>query len=402
MRDKIVIRGILLFWGAIVALVVLQTFHPMLPDALLHGVEIQRTPAVTVKAALLGTLAKDLDSSLARRLGFRGILIKTDNQLYYSLFRELPLRGENAGLVLGIGGSLFGRNYVTSLNNADRITHAAIEKEVIQMRRLQDDLARKGKGFLFILTPSKAQTMTEQLPAKYVRAGRGREGSNYADLIGLLDLHRVNYADGQGFINKTRATSQYPVFYKSGTHWSYYAAYLFSSTLVPRMAGLTQRELPSLKLYNINRKTAPMYSDGDLYQLTNVFTDNCFLDDVYFYPDFVSSGEGKNLRPLRVLAIGGSFMETVNSFLLGYEIAEEITFFGYFKRATLYRGLTMSPLGLDPRSLTREDLNKLVAHNDIVIIENNISTIGILGHGALDPLINAVRKGPETVTTESR
>ena len=91
-------KKLLLFAAVVFCLFLALPLFQMLtgfpPDYKLAGVETPvARPPLGLSAWWQGTLQSGFDTWLSQNIGGRGVLVRTANQLRYSLFRELPVRG---------------------------------------------------------------------------------------------------------------------------------------------------------------------------------------------------------------------------------------------------------------------------------------------------------------------
>ena len=124
------------------------------PDLPLAGAEgAVEAPAIGLGAWWDGELQKGFDGWISRKIGLRGILVRTANQINYSLFGELPRRG-GTQVVKGKNGYLYEKVYVDAFREGGRRPEEELRNVSESTRRLQDRLAADGVAFLLVLSPS--------------------------------------------------------------------------------------------------------------------------------------------------------------------------------------------------------------------------------------------------------
>src|ERR1700747_324736 len=149
--------------------------------------------------------------------GFRGLMVKTRNSINYILFKDLSvdnLEGKN--------GSIFNLPSVEKtlgfVYNGRDHNMAVIEK----VKFLKESIEKNGGHFLAVIAPSKEKIFPDYLPAKYF--DKQNSFSDYNDFIEGYQKEAIPFIDFCPYISKLRKDDQYPMFTKTGFHWSLYAA----------------------------------------------------------------------------------------------------------------------------------------------------------------------------------
>ena len=244
-----------------------------LPDVPLAGVETPTAgPAVGARAWWNGTMQTDFDAWLAQRVGLRGALVRTANQIRYVLFRELPKRS-GTQVLLGREGMLYEKVYVDAYNANGQRPARELANVSASTKRLQNRLARDGIAFLLVIAPSKAEIYPEFLPPEADVAGRPARRSDYQNFIEHLRRDGVQVLDAHRlFAERKRAPGSPPLFARRGTHWNHYGAVLVAARLLEELARLTgAEEPPAVAVVGAvtNRQIAS--PDNDLGELANLW-----------------------------------------------------------------------------------------------------------------------------------
>lgn len=242
------------------------------PDRPLGGVEPPvAEPDWTWSAWWAGKAQTDFEIWFNRHIGWRGVLVRTANQVAYSLFDELA-QGRGTRVVAGREGYFYESVYVDSYRMGGTRSAAEIRRRSFDLRRLQDRLAADGIGFWLVIAPSKAEIYPEHLPPSADVAGRSKRLSHYERMVADLQENGVNVVDAHALFRTWRKDPGTPaLFPRSGTHWNRYGAARVVSVLMDRLRETTGNDWPVLTVTGTvtNRKIIP--PDNDLGELANLW-----------------------------------------------------------------------------------------------------------------------------------
>jgi hypothetical protein len=238
------------------------------PDIPLAGAESPVPPPTLAMGAWWnGTMQSEFDTWLAQRIGLRGVLVRTANQIQFSLFRELAKRG-GTQVVPGRDGFLFEKVYVDAYNAGGKRPERELRHVSASTRKLQDYLAADGVAFLLVIAPSKAEIYPEFLPDSADVAGRSARRSNYDNLIGFLRADGVNLVDAHALFREWKAEPGAPLLFgKGGTHWNQYGAARVVERICGDLRELTGKDLPSIRVTGAVTNRTVVGADNDLGEL---------------------------------------------------------------------------------------------------------------------------------------
>ena len=88
--------------------------------------------------------------------------------------------------------------------------------------RLQDLLSARGKEMYIFITPTKVRYYEEFVPDIYRQNNRfPDEPGNYEQFTDTLKNYPLHVYDSIPWINERATTADFPLFYRTGTHWSW-------------------------------------------------------------------------------------------------------------------------------------------------------------------------------------
>ncbi len=363
------------------ALPLFQMLTGFPPDFPLAGVEnAVARPALGCTAWWNGTMQPEVDAWLNQRIGLRGLLVRTANQVHFSLFRELPKRS-GTQVLRGRDGILFEKVYVDAYNENGQRPKSELQNISASTRRLQDRLAADGIAFLLVIAPSKAEIYPEYLPAEADVAGRPGRRSNYQNLVGFLRGDGVNLVDAHElFLDWKREPGVPMLFAKGGTHWNEYGAARVVERILERLRELTGKDLPSVRIAGAVTNRTIVDSDNDLGELVNLWSGRP-LAGPQVHP-MVDVRPGTHLPDL--LVVGDSFVFTLTNFMDRQGLYRQRDTYYYYNRHFTYPAAP--DVALDKRHL---DLLEELQGRDAVVVEVGEYWLPRIGFGFVRDLLKA-------------
>jgi len=236
---------------------------------------------------------------ISEHFGLRPFMVRFYNELFDRVFGEYQAQG----VVMGKDGYLFEENYLLAASGRDYLGLDSITKLVSDLHLMEQDLAQKGKHLLVCLAPGKGSFFPDKMPDEYHH--NGNTGRNYPDFIRSLQQQQIEVFDVQDWFIKMKATAKYPLYPKTGIHWSTYGEYLVADSLIKQVSSLTQKQMPSLKLKGIDQDNTPRDRDDDIELGMNLLRN--LPDFKMAYPKFEIMPLPKGKKAPKVLVIGDSF-----------------------------------------------------------------------------------------------
>lgn len=379
MKTFLLVAAIL--FSLVLALPLVQMATGLPPDYPLAGVETTATrPAAGWAAWWNGTLQPDFDGWINQRIGLRGWLVRTANQLNYALFRELPRRS-GTQVLLGRDGMLYEKVYVDAYNRSGRRLGKELRNISASTKRLQDRLAADGIAFLLVIAPSKAEIYPEFLPPEADVAGRPARRSNYENFVKYLRADGVNLVDAHELFLQWKTAPGAPrLFANGGTHWNEYGAARVAAEIARRLRTATGKDLPTVEIVGAVTNRTIVGEDNDLGELVNLWSGRP-LAGPQVHP-VVDVRPGAHLPD--VLFVGDSFVFTLTNFMDRHGLYRKRNTYYYYNREYFWPAAPNAPL--DKRQL---DLLAEVRGRDAVVIEVGEYWLPRVGFGFVRDMLRA-------------
>lgn len=217
-----------------------------------------------------------IDDYIIQNFPGRSILVRTKNQLLYSLFDISPNNS-----ITKVGDTLFSTETLNYYyHKLHGVSNADIDSLIERLNKFNEICKEKEKKLLIILTPTKPRYYNGTLPfADDVIMLYENQGTNYDEmlpydkLIIALKNTNLNYFDTINYIDSNKARivdGEVPLFYNSSHHWSTYKANLIGLGLHSHMRRTLDIKIPSITV-KASPSDVAVYPDADLFNVLNIY-----------------------------------------------------------------------------------------------------------------------------------
>ena len=334
---------------------------------------------ITIQNWFSGKLQTYIENKFNENLGFRGHMIKAENQLNFELFREIS-SGTRAKIILGKNNYLYEKAYIDAFNAVDSIHIEEIEKKVLDLKKLQKKSEQFGAAFVVLIAPSKASVYPEYIPEKHVLEKNEDTKTNYEHLAQLLGKHHINHFDSHAFLVEKKETQEYELFARGGTHWNYYAACLVAEDFTIMLERISNKNLVNVSCDSTAVDNTSVGTDRDLTDLTNLWNDSS-IDGRIAHPLFNVKAQEEEYRP-DILFVGDSFMHTILAIMEHGPMYKSRELYYYYN--TVHSRPENTESTIDRTAINWE---KDVFSKDIIVIEVSETGIPELGFGFVEDAI---------------
>ena len=358
---------------AVLSLPLAQTVFGFAPSIGLAGavdVGPERAPR-TLAGWHSGVLQAELEHDLVQGLGLRDWMVRLDNQLKYWLF------GITKGNVRrGSNDWLYEEGYLTALTHSSIDWAQVILDQARQLWQAQQVLKEHGVTLLLLVTPSKVETLPEHLPFPHRQVQAMGYLCHIDYLEAILSLGGLDHLDAQRlFWDWSRTEPQFPLYPRSGIHWSQLAAARITAMMVDQFEKLSGVDLVNLDIAT-HPGTGRASGEDDLLKLANLLDERGMRDPLPV-PE-VSARPGDRGERHGFLIVSSSFGWSLAEFLRDL-VARPLSVFYYGKsRHDWIDGQQQPGRSIDfDAAAFRTD----VLRYRFVVVECNASQVPGLGHG---------------------
>ena len=362
-------------------------YHPFKLKELNGAIVKVEKPELTFEAYRDLSYQTKLESYVSSNFGFHEWVIRLYNQ-YLWLFRKTYA----ADVVVGKDKWLYG---VTSVKNyyrqasyefadSNQEMEQILDKDVERLKKVQDMLDQRGVKCFMLICPSKDIIYPEFMPrnGKWVM-GDGLVALDYC--LKAFEEQGVNYLDLCTWFAQIKDSVDYPIFPRTGLHWSDAASVYAADTLIRYMEQLTGKNIPNIQIGPLF-ESETWYPDNDLERSMNLMWAIQPNKNLYTTTSIIPDSTA---QPLRLLTIGDSFFWNFGYTLPMEEIFETHHHWYYF-----------NSVFFDPEHTSVSEINLLdeFSHTDVVMLCYNASKLYGFNFGFLSrALVELSLDDPESL-----
>jgi hypothetical protein len=144
----------------------------------------------------------------------------------------------------------------------------AARKNVEETLRLIDTLHAHHTDFLFVFAPTKPATYPEMMPRRYQEQISDFSLEEY--YIELFKENDIPHIDFYHYFQTLKETFPYPLYPRTGTHWSEAVIPFVADSVLKKLAEITDYKLPSVRYLDDNLTTDYSVQDGELEASMNL------------------------------------------------------------------------------------------------------------------------------------
>lgn len=291
-----------------------KQFH-IIHFRMLKGVEEEKPmPELTLATYRDGSFQSGTEQHLKQHFGGREPLIRLYNQYQWDCYRKT--NATKWQIAMGKEGWFYepwfvedyyhGGTYSQSCDSAQLVKQ--FEEEAFRIYQLQHILEAYGTHLFVCLLPGKDLIYPEYLPEnkKYTKkkiiSARDFYGPKFKEL-------GVNHVDVEQWFLQMKDTVSFPLFPRTGTHWSNIASLYVADSVIRYMEDLGNMNISNLKIgaSYVDKTRDP---DDDLESLMNLIRP---LDQYYNqYADVIADGDPTAVKP-KIIVIGDSFFWNISN-----------------------------------------------------------------------------------------
>ena len=376
-------RGLAVTFVVALFLPMFQRSAKVFPRPVLHGVERRiDKPRWSSRGWLDQSFQSQYEQMFSERLGFRECLIKTYNQINFSLFRKMP-GGRGTRIVAGRNNMLYEKVYVDSYNMQSKVDEGTLKRVTAEVRALQHALAEHGIAFVLVIAPNKVEIYPEHVPAGVLAPGRDKRRSTYQLILPYLREAGIHMVDSHRLFKDRKETDPSPLFARGGVHWNYYGAGLVAANIMTMIQEQLGRPVPQLHIRDVRTDYTVHGSDNDLGNLLNLWNTR-FTRGPQVHPVFDTVADGSAAAP-DILFVGDSFVFTLAEIVLSENLCRKHDTLFYYKRR-----FVIPRQGGDPLDHGAIDWEQELLARDAVVIEINEYWLPAIGFGFIPDALKAL------------
>jgi len=327
-----------------------------------------------------------LEEYVASHFGFHESVIRMYNQYLWSFYRKTYA----ADVAIGKDKWLYGKNSVRDhyrqlayeYADGNETLQRRFEKDLHRLKKVQDLLDERGTKLFVLICPAKDLIYPEHLPesGNWVM----RDGMRAIDFYPQAFADQgINFVDVNAWFQQIKDTVGYPLFTRSGMHWSNIACVHASDSIFRYMEHLTGKNMPDMKIGPMYTD-APRNPDADLERNLNLAS-RIMPTEQYYYAD-VEVLSDSTATKLNLITMGDSFFWNMCYSLPMDSLFERHPYWYYF-----------STIFYDPQHTHVSQINLVdeLDHADVLMISLSATQLYDINHGLLSQaLVKLSSKNP--------
>ncbi len=331
----------ILFW-MLMAIMLLPMIHHLANGKKVRPLKgaFQQTVKMDFKidAWMDGSFQDNRTNYFNENFGFRSMAVRLYNQMNFVLFKKSGAQE----VVIGKENYLYEENYIKAYLGINYLGRNTIVDKVEKLKVISDSLGKKGVKVITILAPGKGSFYPEYIPDYYRRASDTTlydvwKAEIQKNNLLLLDLHQ--------WFRNLKSKSPYPLFPKTGVHWSAYGEILAADTMVKFMETVANQNFVNILIDSIQLSTTTQHTDQDAEESLNLLTDIPDLEMAY--PQYHFSNSKEEIRP-NVIFISDSYYWGIYGRGIAANLFNNNAFWYYFHEVYNPAG---GPFKIEPKDL---------------------------------------------------
>ncbi|PKP19816.1 MAG: hypothetical protein CVU05_10530, partial [Bacteroidetes bacterium HGW-Bacteroidetes-21] len=229
--------------------------------------------------------------------GLRSDFVRLHNQFFFWVYGKAFANG----VVVGKDQYLYEKKYIDSYLGNDFKGEDALQKEIDKLKFIADTLKKINIDLIVVISPGKGCFYPEYIP-NYLLKEKGP--TNYGYYVQQFKEKGIQFIDFNDYFIQQKEKSKYPLYPKTGVHWSTYGMSLAADSLIKYMEYVSGMEMPNIIRDTIDVSDIPKGYDQDIEDGINLlFTIN---KPKYAYPNVRFVSKMIHKKP-SVITIGDSF-----------------------------------------------------------------------------------------------
>lgn len=312
-----------------------------------------------------GSYQLRMEKYLTQNFGFHSDVVRLNNQIEYSLWKEIKANG----VVIGKENYLYEQGYIDAYYGLDYVGDSAINERTDRIRFLRDTLKNKGIDLLLVFAPGKATFFPEFIPGTTTK---GR--TNIEEYIKQCNEKKISFIDFNDWFIKNKNKSSYPLYPQYGVHWSNYGSYLAADSIFHYIERLRNIDMPDILLNNIDMSDDFEYDDYDAGDALNLIVKLPSYKMAYPRLNFVNND--KRIKP-NVLVVADSYYWQIYNLGIPPHVTANSAFWFYNNDAY------PAPIN-EERKVSGLDLKKEIEKQDVIIILSTNPNLENFGWGFIE------------------
>lgn len=343
---------------------------PLSPTQLLYGEVLTNDIDFIAPKWDSGEFQEKKEVYLNQHFGLRNWLIHAHNEFEYQVFGKLFK--EEGQEKVGKEDYVFDQAYIREYTGKDFVGDSVVNVKIKKLKGLKDSLAKRNISLLMVFAPSKAHYYSEYLPENGNKRG---EKINYDYFTNVCKQENIPYIDFNTYFRALKPKTPYPLFTKTGIHWSAYGAALAMDSIFKWIEQERKIDMPDFDWHELELSDTARGTDDDMIKVANIFTR--IKNPTLAYPK-LKFHEKPGQQKIKTLTISDSFWWDVFNSGAYQNIFQESILWYYFDNIYPVNN------GQYPKKVNKFKIKPEIEKYNLVIIESTGSGLNRLGYGFIE------------------
>ena len=356
----------------------IQTIFRFVKEKPLEGISVeQQFPNFTFQDWFSLDYQPKLNKYFVHHFGFRPFLTRLYNQIDFMVFKK----ANGHGVVVGKNDYLFEKWFIDEYLGSIPPNKSKISNNLQKLTEIREYLKNYNTELLVLMAPGKPYIYPEYIPT-YLQ--KEKKTSIYETYSHKFHESKIPFIDLNKWFVELKDTVPYPLFPKTGTHWSYFGVGLAIDSIISKVEKACDTKMDHIHISDY-KLVSP---DNDLERIMNLFT--TIPNDSIAYP-VVKINRELNITKPKVIIIGDSYFWVLEKLKFTH-VFGGVHFWYYFK--TVFPDIN----GYHEK-VEEIDVFSRIASSDIVILLQSTSSLDDLGWGFIDKLSDSIENNPPSYET---
>lgn len=324
-------------------------------------------PSVTLQSWLDGSFQSAADKYCTDSFGFQEPLVRTINQLEFTLFHEANAQY----VVVGKDNYLYETPYIEAHLGMDYLGDSIIFEKTRKLKAIQDTLRQLGVNLDVIFAPGKASYYPEFIPDYYWQYRN--VSTNYDALKTSFQQSNIPFLDFHAWFRSEKNLATAPLFPQTGIHWSQYGMMLASDSILKFWNQRYGETLPTMLIHLPDTTTTiTQGSDADVEDGLNILQTLPHKQMLYPKAEFLERN-----KKIRTAVIADSYYWGLFDLGLSTVACDSAEFWYYFKQ--VYPQHFTQPLMIQDL-----DLKEAIESKETILLLQTDATLDRFGFGFIE------------------
>jgi hypothetical protein len=326
-----------------------------------------------------GSFTSKKEDYIKEQFGLRNFFLRARNQVFYSLFK-VPTA---SGVVIGKDNMLYEEKYIESYMGRDFIGEKAMRERMQKLKFVSDTLKKLNVDLIVCFAPGKPTYYPEYIPDKYFK-NCDTVNTNYKWAAKIAKEDGLNAIDYNYLFKSLKNKTRFPLYPKTGVHWSVYGAEYAFDTLTKYIEKLKGRELRHYKYGKVIWGDSMREQDEDIGQALNTLFEIEHYTMPYPILEYVDTA-GK-YQP-RVITISDSYWINMHQMWLPGNIFRNYEFWYFYNDNWGYNG---------PKDPSGYNLKEKIQNSDVIVLMATEPHVLEIGWGFVEDAYELYKTGNST------